>query len=58
MSPLLRSIWVEEIGVAETTVMIEEIEEIVEIAVAAIEVTVGEITAVMNTTKIEPDQLS
>jgi hypothetical protein len=61
MSPLLWSIWGADIGVVETTVMIEGIVEIIEIAVAviaAIDVTVREITVVTNTTKIQRDQLS
>jgi hypothetical protein len=58
MSPLLRSIWGVDIGVVETMVMIEDIVEIIEIAVAVIAVTVGEIKVVTNTTKIQPDQLS
>jgi hypothetical protein len=50
MNQLLRSILVAVIGVVETTVMI------VEIVVAVIAVTAGEVTVAVNTTKIQPDQ--
>jgi hypothetical protein len=54
MSPLLRSILVEDIGVVETTVMIVDIVEIIEIVVAMTVVTVvtmEEVTTMMDTTK-------